>query len=249
MHGDSALEAGTVRVVSDGDRFRATRDVALSNGYAGAIFADVQLRTIDGDITVGTCRCERFEFVAELAAWGDTEAAARARLEDLDVEATDTRSGQLLAIWVEVAVPGNKWHDVQADLSLMLPAELIASDALLDTTNGNVRVSGLRTENLEVATTNGFIDAGIKPAGHGEVYLYTTNGNVALEVDRDGQDVGIHARGSTVNGVVDLGFEDTQPVGEQSTTEQRVQSPEYESIELKLDASMATVNGSIRGRG
>ncbi len=248
-HGDAVRVTGDVSVARDGDRFVASRDVTMTNGYAEAIFADLRLSTLNGGVSVGTCRCGSYEFVASLQAAADTESEARARLATLSVDSTDKRSGQLLAIWVEASSAGNKWNDREVSMTLMLPEELIAADSEFDTTNGLVRVSGLRTENLQAVTTNGGVDVAIRPAGEGRLDLFTTNGNIALEVLPPTQPLGVDVRASTVNGMVDLDFADVEPVGQQSPTEQRVRSLDYDDIGLKLDARLSTVNGSITAAG
>lgn len=247
VHGDAVPVSGEVSVVRDGDQFRAARDVTLTNGYEGAIFADLRLSTVNGGITVGTCRCANYQLVASLAAWADDAPSARALLTTLSVDSTDKRSGQLLAIWFAVEATGNKWSDREASLTLLLPESLIASDSLLDTTNGDVQVQNLRTENLEAATTNGGVHASIRPAGDGNVELYSTNGGIVLDVQPPAEPMGFDVRGNVVNGAVTLSFPDTQPVGEQSERERRVRSQDFDSLSPQLTARLATVNGSIRG--
>lgn len=251
---------------SDG-RFCATRTISVDGTVSGFSLLDVDLETFNGDVTITDTAGDAWAFVATLKARGSTGDEAVARIDDIAFRwAHEDASGH----FVEVAAEHDGSTDSRsARIELRMPRAL-ALVVVAATSNGDIRVTGVRTSGLALATSNGDItaradvaqasfatsnggiDAQLTPLAGGRWTMATSNGKIQLKVPEEPA-YGYAIEGTTSNGEVDYALRDGEkgpcPSGSQyytpPCTHRSFESSGFAGRDTQVRATLATSNGDI----
>lgn len=274
-HGTPDRTDGAVHTEQRDGRWRASREVVITNGIGDADAASVDQETFNGVLTTSGSDDGGYTLTATLYAYGDTEQTARDMLDRLDVVHTDTLQAGTLALTTSYeidsvpALPllGGAQYEGGMDLELALDARpalgynghttngpitvagLSGPSVSAETTNGPVTVQG-GFDTLDLHATNGPITGRLDrwSQGEGSYQAETTNGPVTLVV-ATGEDRGFDASGHTTNGFVTFNLPDTENVGSQSGTDQHVRTRDYEDHVYRTQMDLRSTNGNVVATG
>lgn len=250
-----------------GDRFCAERLVTVTGTVSGFDRLDVDLETFNGAVKIGPSSGDAWGFVATLRARGATASEAMAKVEDIAFAWAHEGAG---GHFVEVVAE----HDGDTEgrsvaIELTMPRAL-AMRLSATTSNGEIHVEDARTDGLALTTSNGKVtaradvtqvaivssngalDAQLRPIGDGRWSLVTSNGAIALEVPEGGS-YGYSMDGTTSNGEVDYALRDGAkgdcPQGSQYYTppcnHRTFETRSFRAREHAAYVSMITSNGKI----
>lgn len=266
MEETSGLCTDEVGVGGNG-RFCASRTIRVSGTMSGLRALEVNLDSFNGDVAVSDSPEGAWGFVAVLSARADTEAEAKARLETIEFSWAHERAGaHMLEV---IARKERDASNLAADISAELPRSLLLRLAA-STTNGDVSAKGIRADGLslrttngdavadaetaqvELATTNGDVEARLRPIESGRARLATTNGEVRLVVP-EGARYGYEFEGSTTNGEVEIGLTDGEkgecPRGSEYYTppcnRREFTTSGFSSREVRTSVTAASTNGDV----
>ena len=175
----------------------------------------VEIRNVNGKITVEPSTGNTVEVVAVKSARGATVEAARAELGRIEI--TEQASSAAVRIETKVA-RGERWFGggTQVTYTVRVPA---SAETTFVTVNGGVHVTGvngkttLETTNggvvgrniggaVEASTTNGGVDLEVTRVAEGGVKMSCTNGGLSLALPADAK---ASIRASVTNGGIDTG--------------------------------------------
>lgn len=260
----------------EGGRYYAERAVTVQ-GTMTLDTLPADLSTVNGNIDVAGKEGEAWSAVFTLRGEGASPEAARENLERITLEWSHTDGSRhflgaaitmerpeesgpsigplQLPNLVQVGTTGSQ----SGHIAVVLPSGVLASLAAR-TVNGNLGLAGLRTDVLELETTNGNVDAeagiasaelaatngnlGLRltPWRSGAVGGSTTNGNVALEVPEDARH-GYDVEARTTNGRAEVGLRDGQRGGGEERVTFRTDG--FESREIQTRIVAESVNGNV----
>ena len=159
----------------------------------------------------------------------DLKAEVEIRGGRIEIVSRFPKRQESIGIW---EILGQKVASLQIHYYLQVPRE---TDLTLETTNGGIRVRGVRGE-IEGTTTNGEIDVA---QSEGEIHLATTNGGIQL------RNISGEASARTTNGsvIAELGSVDPKGEVELATTNGNVEV--YFPDDLKATLEAMTTNGRV----
>lgn len=272
----TAEESETTDEGMEGGRYYAERAVT-ARGTMTLDTLPADLSTVNGNIDVAGREGEAWSALFTLRGEGASQEAARENLERITLEWSHTDGARHFlnaAITMErPAQGGPSIGPIQlpnlvqvgssggqsGNIAVVLPSSVLASLAAR-TVNGNLGLAGLRTDVLELETTNGNVDAEagiasaelaatngnlqlrLTPWRSGAVGASTTNGNVALEVPEDARH-GYDVEARTTNGQAEVGLRDGQRGGEEGRVTFRTDG--FESREIQTRIVAESVNGNV----
>lgn len=264
---DRKDDVGLCTELSSGDRFCATRTIRVDGTIVGFSLLDVDVETFNGDVTLTDARGDAWGFVATLKARGTTADDATRNLDEIDFRwAHEDASGH----FVDVAAEHEGTSDGRsAQIELHMP-RAVSLVLVAATSNGDIDVSGLRTQGLalatsngdvrgradveqvNVATSNGEVDLELAPSGDGRWTIATSNGKIGLKIP-EGAAYGYEIEGTTSNGEVDYALRDGEegpcPPGSQyytpPCTHRTFTTRGFSGRDAQVRATLATSNGDI----
>lgn len=247
----------------------ALRRVTVTGDVTSLQSLEVELRTVNGQVKLVGGEGTAWRMVATLSARGGSQEQAQRALEDLRFTWDHEEGGQHFL--EAVARFEGRHPDVSrsASIEVTLPRSLLLR-VVADTTNGGIDVSGVRTDGLaadttnggirvdaevaqvDLSTTNGDVEAWLRPTASGRISLETTNGGISLEVPEDAQR-GYDLEGSTTNGVVEIRLRDGTlgpcPQGSQYYTppcnHRTFKTGGYDARAVKSQVTLETTNGGV----
>ena len=246
-----------------------TQTVRAGGAISDLPLLEVDLGTLNGGIQVTGGPEGSWRMVATLTTKASSREAAEAAMRDLTFAWAHHDGG---SHFLEAKAEFRGRHeDVQrgADIEVVLPRSLVLR-LVADTTNGGISVRGVRTDGLsadttnggvtvdadvtqvDLGTTNGGIEANLRPTASGRITLDTTNGRVALTLP-EGETLGYDLEGSTTNGEVDVSLRDGTvgpcPQGSQYYTppcnHRTFKTRDYESRAIRSQVQVGSTNGGI----
>lgn len=253
--------------IDNDDRFCATRTITVDGTLRGFQTMDVAIETFNGDVTIGDAADGAWGFVATLKARGDSAAAATSRLDTI---AFGWSHEDATGHFVEVSAKHEgEANNIEAAIELRMPRAIVL-EVVADTSNGDVGLTGLRTSALSLSTSNGGIvakaevgqvslktsngdiDADLKPLTSARWSLDTSNGDVTLVVP-EGPSYGYSFEGDTSNGDVEYGMRDGEkgpcPQGSEYYTppcnHRTFETHGFASRDIKVHAALDTSNGEV----
>lgn len=253
---------------SNDDRFCATRTITVDGALAGFRAMDVSLDTFNGDIDILESAEGKWGFVATLKARGASAEAASATIDEIDFAwSHEDGSGHFVDVAAHYEGQAN---NVQAEIELRMPRSVLLT-VVGDTSNGDITLTGSRSEGLaldtsngdivakgasvgqvSLTTSNGEIEAELTPISSGRWNLDTSNGDITLAVP-EGATYGYSIEGSTSNGEVTYTLRDGEkgpcPEGSEYYTppcnERTFETTSFVTRATKVTATLDTSNGEI----
>jgi Putative adhesin len=208
--------------LSNDNRFCATRTITVDGTISGIGKLEVDVGTFNGGVAFAPAPEGQWGFTATLKARGATAEDALANLDDIQFEWSHVSgSAHFLHALAKKEGSGNGYA---AAFDVTLPPSITYVLAA-QTSNGVVKVAGLRTDslsaqtsngmvdvdaavtNVQLATSNGEIHAKLDPVGSGRLTLTTSNGRVDLALPEDARR-GYEVEGTTSNGEVEIRLRD-----------------------------------------
>lgn len=261
----AALCTDGVNLDSD-ERFCAERRIELKGEIDGVAKMDVALSTFNGAVKLTADGGNDWRVIATLHARGATEADARARLDQIKwtfehqdgeshfLEARAEKEGDAsnLGASLEVTVPSSIVYVVVAATSNgAVEAKGLKTDGLsLATSNGAVVVDAESTQ-VNIGTSNGAIDAKLRPSASGRTTLATSNGAITLRVPEDAER-GYDLDATTSNGEVAIALKDGKasecPTNEYYTppcNHREFTTNGYSSRDVQQLVTLGSSNGQI----
>lgn len=253
--------------VDNSGRFCATRTITIEGALTGISRLDVSLETFNGDVKIEEGPVGRWGLVASLEARGDSAAEATSRLDDIAWRWAHEAAG---AHFLEaVAEPDGKSDHLEADITLTMPRGLVMT-LVAASSNGDVEIASGTTDGLALATSNGDItvqaevtqvslttsngdvDASLRPLSNGRWVMASSNGDVTLTVP-EGAAYGYDIDGSTSNGEVDYTLKDGDkgpcPQGSEYYTppcnQRTFLTKAFHSRDRQVTAQLSTSNGDV----
>ena len=185
-HGAAQRTDGPVSVEPDGNQYIAKRTVTLANDFGGAVRSDLVLSTFNGDVALQPSQDGGYLLVAELHGSGATEDEARKALELLELQATDGLQGDRIGLSFTLVsgsptplpVPVVMVDTVNngGSFRLWVPPQP-AHGVGMNSTNGDMAVSGLHGPRYLAGTVNGDIAA---DGSWDQVEARSTNGAITV---------------------------------------------------------------------
>lgn len=252
--------------------FCAERDL-LVEGRIGEDELPVQLDATNGAITLTAGAGDAWSLHAVYRVRAASQADAREGL-DTAWRWTHEEGGQHvlkagpapapLPLDLPIPLPGGAAATlVSAHYEVVLPAWVLL-DVTAHTSNGPITVVGLRTTSVQVdtsngpivlegyvqdakaATSNGDIDAIVKPTASGSLAFETSNGAVTLGLVEDAAH-GYDLSARTSNGRVTILLQDGEVREERDRAEFRTRG--YDARDVQSTVDVATSNGAITVTG
>lgn len=249
------------------DRFCATRTITVTGKLAGFDLLDIDLETFNGAITIKEASGDAWGFVATLKARGATAAEATRAIDDIDFTwAHEDGAGHFVEVVAE--------HQADTDgrsvaIELTFP-RAVAMRLVASTSNGAIELAGVRTDgaslatsngkivargdvtHVDLTTSNGAIEATLRPVSPAQWSLATSNGKIDLKVP-EGDAYGYQFSGTTSNGEVDYTLRDgtkgSCPEGSQYYTppcdQRSFHTRNYDRRDVQVTAILTTSNGEI----
>ena len=202
--------------------FCAETTIKVEGTLTGIDGMDVDLHTFNGNVELTGGADGAWSLVAVLRARGATEADAKASLAKIAFDWSHVDGDtHFLAAEAETPSPSG---DRAASIAVTLPRS-VALATVLATSNGNVVAKDVRTDGVsahssngdvvveadvtqaDLGTSNGNVDATLRPWGSGQIAATTSNGAIRLKLPEDARH-GYDAHGLTSNGKVAINLRD-----------------------------------------
>jgi hypothetical protein len=215
-HGAPQVDRGQVTASREGSRWKATQVIEVRNGFGGADRAAASLASLNGAITVKGTDASGYHGTVTLQGTGTSEQMARDALATLQLQTPDTLEGGSLSFGLHVVattqtLPSQAGRGGSIDLETPRgPLYNLGAD----TSNGGVRIEGLRGDSLTADTSNG--DITLTDVAGSRVVADTSNGAIkargfaATDATLDTSNGGIDVDGTadtivldTSNGAID----------------------------------------------
>lgn len=249
------------------DRFCATRTIRVTGTIAGFDLLDVDLETFNGDIGIEEAAGESWSFTATLRARGATADEAARALDDIAFRwSHEDARGHFVEV---VAKHEGDSASRSAEIQLRFP-RATAMRIVAATSNGDITLAGARTDGASLTTSNGKIvahgdatqvaftssngdiEATLRPTASARWSLTTSNGDVTMSVP-EGERYGYQIEGTTSNGEVDHELRDgTQgpcPEGSQYYTppcdHRTFETRDLGRRPIRVTADLVTSNGDV----
>lgn len=252
-----------------GGQFCAERRLVMEGDILGVSRLEVDLSTFNGGINLGTSDEGSWGMEVVLRARGTTEEEAKRNLDRIQFSWSHVDGGTHF-LMAKASYEGRE-SGYSASIAAELPRSILMQ-VVARTTNGAIEVEGVRTDGLsaqttngavqimadvtqvDVQTTNGAVDAKLRPTASGRISLTTTNGALALEVP-EGRTHGYDVEGRTTNGKVDISLKDGQVRRSQPSNpyydpqnDAQFKTEGYEERSIQSLVRLKSVNGAVTVR-
>lgn len=263
----SELCSKGLNVDGSASNFCATRTISVDGKISGIPTLDVSLETFNGDIEITQGAEGRWGLLVTLKARGESAAAATARLDEIAFRWAHQANG---VHFIEaIAEHDGEAKNLEAEITLTMPPALVMT-VIATTSNGDISLAGARTDGLalttsngditakgdatqaSLTTSNGEIDASLRPSAGGRWSFASSNGDITLKVP-EGVSYGYTIEGSTSNGEVDYSLRDGEkgpcPQGSEYYTppcnHRTFETKGFSARERQTRVQLATSNGEV----
>lgn len=248
----------------------ATR-VLTVQGRIGVDSLPVDLSSVNGGIVVrGDGAGDAWSFVATVKTRGASEEDARAALDEawswshegpeghhlragpadaagalpLPVPVVLSTDSRLAGAQYELVLPSWVLLDVEAETSngAIELLDVRAGSLRARTSNGAITATGT-ADDADLSTSNGRIEADLRPSASGEYEMSTSNGAISLTVP-EGAAHGYDLDARTSNGDIDIRLRDGQ-VDEEERGHARFRTDRHDARGIQTSVKLDTSNGAI----
>ncbi len=158
-----------------------------------SIYLEIDNR--NGEITLETWDQPGYRIDLTLRAKGATDAIARDNLNQLQVLFSDQEAADTLRLVLDFQAPSNDWSDYAVSIAAKVP-ESAGLDLNLDTSNGEIKLTGVTGGEITLHTNNGRLTLDNVRAD--TLMGATSNGRITGEVEAATVDL------STSNGSIEI---------------------------------------------
>lgn len=222
----------------------------------------VELESVNGNVEIKQGAGDAWSFLAVVKTRGLTEDEARRALDEAWTWShEDGQGGHHIKAGPRDDVPLMGSRVVGAQYVLVLPGWVHLDDVQVETTNGNLDVTGFRmktltlettngnvvaagrADNVDLETTNGNVKAVLLPIEGGSWSLETTNGGIHL-IASEHLTRGYDVDAETTNGNIQIQL--TQgTVKDVDRNHKTFRTDGYDTRTIKTEISLETTNGGI----
>lgn len=174
-HGQAQRDDGEIRVSQEGDEYRATQLIDLSNDFGGASLAQVDLASFNGSVQSCAREGGGYRIHVTLEGRGASEAEARSALQGLQVthedmlvagtlrlntrvQPTDMTGSSITLLGIEVGQGGAQADSPRRSAHIVAGLPPAAGYTLQQSTgNGNVGAAGLSGSSASLDSSNGSV--------------------------------------------------------------------------------------------
>lgn len=247
-------------------QFCAERTIEIDGSIAGIERMDVDLSTFNGAVELFDHQEGEWALKAVLRARGATAEQATANLDKIAFTWAHVDAGSHF-LSARAEAPGRDSNGLAASIFANLPRS-IDLVVVAGTSNGNVQVRGVSTDGLAVqtsngnveldaavshvvvGTSNGQVEAKLRPVASGRIAIATSNGAIQLTVPEDAEH-GYDLDAKTSNGKVTIHLRDgetTRPEGNpyyDPQNDARFLTNGFASRDIQSIVELGTSNGAI----
>lgn len=252
--------------VFGGEPYCATRVVTVTGSISGLPLLEITLETFNGNVRISPGKEGAWGLVAKIEARGRDAADAEQKLDAVEFSWEHEERGRH---FLHAEASANGGEGVSASLEVSMPRSLLL-EVVARTSNGNVAFDGGRTDglalatsnggisveadatNVDLRTSNGGIDAKLRPTGSGRISASTSNGGIKVALAEDATR-GYDLEGTTSNGEVEIDLRDGQkgdcPKGSEyytpPCTHRTFRTSGFDERAIQSRVTLSTSNGSI----